>query len=153
MNNTWQYINIWLWFCVSMQSLNVNSNKLHPHLWKKWRICLTVCCNKCTYITIANLIHCFAICWFFQRFKTPRSYMSFHCIARVFHVNTAKLPRWQSGLGVQLGSQRVTCSIPLEDSFFILSCSPSLQFVGAFANEIEHDHSPVVIVCLDLGYD
>ena len=26
-NNAWQYIHIWLWFCVFMQSLNVNSNK------------------------------------------------------------------------------------------------------------------------------
>ena len=27
MNNTWQYIFILVWFCVFMQSLNVNSNK------------------------------------------------------------------------------------------------------------------------------
>ena len=27
MTNIWQYINIWLWFSVFMQRLNVNSNK------------------------------------------------------------------------------------------------------------------------------
>ena len=37
--------------------------------------------------------------------------------------------------------------------FEFFACSPSLHVGGALANEIKHDHSPVVIVDLDPRYD
>ena len=53
-------------------------------------------------------------------------------------------------------NQRVAGSIPDGDIYFhfeFFSCFPSLQVGGALANEIKHDHSPVVIVVLDPRHD
>ena len=46
-------------------------------------------------------------------------------------------------------NQRVACSIPGGDIYFhfeFFACFPSLQVGETLANEIKHDHSPVVIV-------
>ena len=51
-------------------------------------------------------------------------------------------------------NQRVAGSIPGGDIYFhfeFFVCS--LQVDGALANEIEHDHSPAVIVVLDPRHD
>ena len=53
-------------------------------------------------------------------------------------------------------NQRVAGSIPGGDIYFhfeFFASFPSLQVGGALANEIKHDHSPVVIVVLDHRYD
>ena len=54
--------------------------------------------------------------------------------------------------------ERVAGSIPGGDiymyfHFEFFACFPSLRVGGALANEIKHDHSPVVIVVLDPRYD
>ena len=53
-------------------------------------------------------------------------------------------------------NQRVAGSILDGDIYFhfeLFACFPSLQIDGALANEIKHDHSPVVIVVLDSRHD
>ena len=47
----------------------------------------------------------------------------------------------------------VLVTISLETYVFILNFSRSEQVNGAIANEINHDHSPEVIVVLDPRYD
>ena len=37
--------------------------------------------------------------------------------------------------------------------FEFFACFPSLQVGGALANEIKHDHSPIVIVVLEPTHD
>ena len=52
--------------------------------------------------------------------------------------------------------ERVIGSISGGDTYFhfkFFACFPSLQVDGALANEIKHDHSPVVIVVLGPRHD
>ena len=53
-------------------------------------------------------------------------------------------------------NQKVAGSILGGDVYFhfeFFACFPSLQVSRALANEIKHDHSPVVIVVLDPRHD
>ena len=53
-------------------------------------------------------------------------------------------------------NHRVAGSIPDGDIYFhfeFFACFPSLQVGGTLANEINHDHSPVVNVVFDPRYD
>ena len=61
------------------------------------------------------------------------------------------LSRWPSGLKAPVGKLRVAGLIPNGD-IFILNfslVSQSSQLGGAHANEIKHDHSPVVYLVVD----
>ena len=54
------------------------------------------------------------------------------------------------------GNPMVAGLIPGGDIYFhfeFFACFPSLQLGGAIANEIKHDHSPVIIAVLDPRYD
>ena len=62
---------------------------------------------------------------------------------------TVLMAKWSRCLA---GKLRVAGSKPGRDIYFLFeffACFPSLQLGGALANEIKHDHSPVVIVVLD----
>ena len=60
------------------------------------------------------------------------------------------MPEWPNGLGVRLERKGSLVRYPAETYIFIsnfsLACFPSLQVSESLANEIKHDHSPVIIV-------
>ena len=60
------------------------------------------------------------------------------------------MSRWPSGLGIRLDIKGLLVRYLADTSIFILNFRfPPLQISRAVANEIKHDHSPVIIVVLD----
>ena len=73
-----------------------------------------------------------------------------YCIARVLDARK-QLSRWPSGVGIRLERclQGSLARFPAETYFFPFGFFvrfPSLQIGVALANEIKHNHSPVVVV-------
>ena len=96
------------------------------------------------------LMYCIIAACFEDAHALPVNSLYWKSLKQVKTASMAKRFRWPAR------NQRVAGWIPRGDMYFhfeFFACFPFLQVGGAFANEIKHDHSPVVIVVLDSRHD